>query len=146
MWASVLQILIFAIVLVLLPLESSHKLENEMVKNEVSAGLFSLYRERAINYANTNPGISGEINESLFNDPQMWNSSSNFKNRVEGNILYIYSATNPVLTDMVIKASDSSYHIGLNKDGKLISPLYGDTNIVLPQWIPEDDLVSVTGL
>lgn len=109
------------------------------------AGSMRVYRNAVVAYAAAHPATTGAVADASLALPSWFNKFNGVSNYVAAGKAYVYyTATQPQLTYLIVKASNNSINAGIKQGGNLINPL-SSTNtsipISLPAAIPDGSVV-----
>ncbi|SHJ06335.1 type IV pilus biogenesis protein PilM [Halodesulfovibrio aestuarii] len=102
---------------------------------------YVIYRNAAIMCAVNTPAITVSLTPSMLGLPSDWRALRNWKNRIEGNTLYVYgeaTAQEVVVIENILKGS---FAVGVNQHNRLVTA-HG-TGVTLPAFIPEGNVTTV---
>lgn len=125
--------------------------QEAQVKNslaDVGATSFLAYRESVINYLNATPGFtSGTVPDSSLTFLWGYQRDTRWTNMVSGGALYTYvvanSANTDELLDKLYRKTESSFMVGRNTGGQLISANGFATGISIPTTTPPIPVGSI---
>lgn len=122
--------------------------EAQVVKAVANVGATSAlaYRESVVNYLNANPSFSGTVADSDLT--LLWGHvrDPRWTNLVSGGALYVYESTpsNTIgLLDELYRKTMSSYMVGRNQAGFLVSANGFGTGVVVPAAVPNGAILIV---
>jgi|SRR5581483_6788834 len=111
------------------------------------AANFLQYRNAVIEYVEQNPGFAGSVSTTtLVNGgllPSGYRAIGNWTNQTASGQTVVYGSMPMDGVASVLEQSDGDYSIGINNAGRLFSPLYGDTGITVPAYVPNNWAVSI---
>jgi len=116
--------------------------------NEAAAinGNIRVYRNAVVTYAANNPTANGTISDAALNLPTWFVHMPEVQNVVVAGKAYVfYSTPIPGLAYEIVKSTNNSILVGINRGGFLANPLSGNTGISLPAAIPEGSIVYAAG-
>lgn len=102
---------------------------------------YVIYRNAAIMCAVNNPAIAGTLTPAMLGLPSDWRALRSWKNRVEGNMLYVYGEATSQEIVAVEKILKGSFAVGVNRNNRLVTA-HG-TGVALPSFIPEGNVTTV---
>jgi len=141
MWGYIVIIFMAAISFLFLPLPQDFKHAPQDMS--IITDNFNHYQGAVIAFYNDNPGTTGVIPDGSLNLISGYSAIGPWQNQVAGGILYIYTPNGQRMVHDVVRQMKNSRRVGLNRSGRIISPLYGDLDLTLPAFIPEGSLVTV---
>ncbi len=142
MWAYVIVIFFACISFALSPPVRSFKHDTQDMA--VFASNFIRYQNGAVAFFADNPGTTGVIPDGSLDLMPGYNAMGSWQNQVSGGILYIYVEDGQRMVHQVVKQLCNTRRVGLNRAGRLLSPLYGDLGLALPAFIPEGSLIAIS--
>jgi PilM len=115
---------------------------------DVGATSLLAYRESVINYLNGNPGFTGTAADSSLTFIWGYQRDSRWTHIVSGGTLYVYEAianapNTSLLLDQLYRKTASSYMVGRNVSGTLISANGFSTGVTVPASVPNGALLIV---
>lgn len=119
-------------------------------KHQMLAINFAIFRNAAHQFVhhNQNDALTmGTIPQASFVAwlPSGWQPMRDWKVRVESSVCYVYGATNSDEADAIRRLLyRGSYALGRKEQGQLVPD--HDGAMPIPDWIPEGNLVSMTGV
>ena len=117
------------------PFGQSDKSANSIATNYV------IYRNAAIMCAVNTPASTGSLTPAMLGLPSDWRALRSWKNRIEGNTLYVYGEATAQEVVAVEKILKGSFAVGVNQNNRLITA-HG-TGVALPAFIPEGCVTTV---
>jgi hypothetical protein len=139
--------------LAVVALLSASYLPQQEAQAEISvadAGATSLlaYREAVINYLNANPTFAGTVPDSSLTFPWGYVRDLRWTNTVlSGGTLYVYESTpspnSSQVIDELYRKTASSFMVGQNNGGQLVSARGFATGISVPAAVPNGALLIV---
>lgn len=119
-----------------------NKADYEARRADIYAENFLKYRDAVREFMAKKPGYDGAISSgSLDLPPQYenlgWNSEANT------GTAYVYGDLNSGGLRHAIENMDQPINLGVKEGGNLISPVYGDTGISVPDFVAPGDVVAV---
>lgn len=129
-------------------MQNQHTLDINAKTGEASAvsGNLAVYRNSVVNYARSNPGVTGAVADTALGLPTWFVRINGVNNYVAGGKGYVYYSTSrPEAAYMIVKSSNNSIHAGINHGGYLYNPISGTTTITLPAAIPDGSVVYGDG-
>lgn len=134
-----------AVFAVLLGAIALYSLQPQLGQSDESAQTvatnYVVYRNAAITYAVNNPAIAGTLTPAILGLPSDWRALRSWKNRVEGNTLYVYGSATSQEVVAVQNMLKGSFAVGVNQNNHLVTS-HG-TGVALPSFIPEGSLTTV---
>ncbi|MFC6281234.1 type IV pilus biogenesis protein PilM [Polaromonas aquatica] len=115
---------------------------------DVGATSLLAYRESVINYLNGNPGYSGTVPDSSLTFIWGYVRDPRWSNVVSGGTLYVYevvakSPNTSLVLEKLYRKTASSFMVGRNASGLLVSANGFSTGITVPAAVPNGALVFV---
>lgn len=109
---------------------------------------FAIYRQEVLRHVYANRGISGEIPLAALDMPPGWQPlwHRTWRARVEGGRIYVYGNATLAEAGMVRDLYMGSFALGVADSGVLSPAPVNGAAVSLPGWIPNGNLVSVTGV
>lgn len=124
--------------------------EAQKINAIADAGATSLlaYRESVINYLNANPGFIGSVPDSSLTPIWGYVRDTRWTNVVSNGTLYVYEAiarspNTSLVQEKLYRKSASSFMVGRNQSGALVSANGFATGISVPAAVPNGALVFV---
>ncbi|WP_313025502.1 type IV pilus biogenesis protein PilM [Pseudomonas lopnurensis] len=113
----------------------------------LSRGLL-VYRSAAAEYARLNPAFTGTPDDTVLSLPAWFHKPSGLSTIVNAGLSYTFLSSQADgdiagLPAALTERTDSSFAVGVNRSGSLVSPKFGQTDILLPAAIPEGAVVAV---
>lgn len=142
MFVHAITVFLVCLALIFLPMPENLQYNNQDLK--IVAANFKHYQGAASQYFSENPGTVGVIPQGSMNLMPGYNAIGAWQNQVSGGVLYSYVPNGQRLIHNVLDEMKNSRRVGLNRAGRLVSPLYGDLGLALPAFIPEGSLVTVS--
>ncbi|WLG57752.1 type IV pilus biogenesis protein PilM [Pseudomonas extremorientalis] len=141
-WA-VLAILLIAMGLINQQQKQSEQLTDYATIDSLSRNLL-VYRSAAAEYAKANTGFTGTPTDEALNLPAWFSKPSGVTTYVSAGQSYTYFAgIAPSGLPAALVERTQSITVGVNRAGVLISPISGQTDVLLPKNIPEGAVVAV---
>ncbi|MBB6288675.1 MULTISPECIES: type IV pilus biogenesis protein PilM [unclassified Pseudomonas] len=141
-WA-VLTILLIAVGLFNQQQKQSEQITDYATIDSLSRNLL-VYRSAAAEYAKANAGYTGTPADEALNLPAWFSKPSGVMTYISAGQSYTYFAgTAPPGLPAALVERTQSITVGVNRAGVLISPRSGETDIILPNVIPEGAAVAV---
>jgi len=115
---------------------------------DISATSLLAYRQSVIDFLNSNQGFSGTVPDSSLVFIWGYQRDLRWTHTVSGGTLYVYEATanspnTSLLLDQLYRKTASSYMVGRNVSGTLISANGFSTGITVPALIPNGTLLII---
>ena len=116
---------------------------------DVGATSFLAYRESVIDYLNVTPGFtSGTVPDALLTPIWGYQRDARWTNTVSGGTLYVYetaanSANTAVLLDTLYRKTATSFTVGRNNTGALISANGFATGMTVPATVPNGAILMI---
>ena len=141
MWVYAMLAVIVAALGSLLSGQAADALTVSDAESRTIAEGVAVYRVAVLEWARSNPGLSGPVDETIVTVPAWWHRNPAIAAVVEGPMVAVY-VTGPsahgALTEM-LRLSGGSIWVGTahRASGTLYSPTGGDTGIVVPALVPD---------
>lgn len=128
--------------------QNQHTWDTNAKTGEATAvsGNMAVYRNSVVNYARSNPGVTGSVADASLGLPTWFVRINGVNNYVAAGKGYVYYPTSqPEAAYLILKSSNNSIHAGINRGGYLYNPISGTTAITLPAAIPDGSVVYGDG-
>jgi len=122
--------------------ESTQQAQVTMTESVV--GSMKVYRNAVTAFAKSNPTFNGEATIAQLNLPSWFTPMAGVRNYVSGGKGYVYynaPEQDAGQAYRLLKETDNSALVGVNRSGSLSNPLAGSTSITLPAAIPDGAVV-----
>lgn len=125
----------------------AQKVQADEAIADVTATSILAYRESVINYLNANPSYSGTVPDSSLTYIWGYQRDLRWTNIVSTGTLYVYSVAStadiPLLLDRLYRKTATSFMVGNNVSGRLISANGFSTGITVPPAVPSGVVLIV---
>lgn len=109
-----------------------------------------VYRRALINYARSNPGVTGVIADSSLAFPSWYRKNPLWTNIVTASSVTVYATKRPpeTITMDIVRMSGNSAFTGEAdaSDHTLVSPVFGKTSISIPAAVPHGVPVWISSI
>lgn len=126
---------IFALFQSITPYGQDKDADNAMATN------YAVYRNQVIHYAVKHPASTGVLSTAALGLPVHWRALHGWKNRIEGNHVYVYGEASANEATAIQSLFKGSFAIGVKKSGRMQS--INGSGETLPAFIPENNIVTV---
>lgn len=142
MWGQSIVIFLIGACFMLMP--PAWQFKDNQKNIEILAANFNIYQKAAVRYYQENPSATGVIPNASLDLMPGYNAIGSWQNQIDAGVLYIYAPDGNRLVPTVIEQLKKSKRVGVNKGGDLISPIYGDLGVTLPNFIGDGSLVTIS--
>lgn len=138
----------FTILMIAVGLFSQLQKQSEQITDYATIDSLSrnllVFRSAAAEYAKSNAGFSGTPSDAALNLPVWFSKPLGVMTYISAGQSYTYFAgTAPPGLPADLVERTQSITVGVNRAGVLISPRTGQTDVLLPNIIPEGAVVAV---
>ncbi|AYN98834.1 MULTISPECIES: type IV pilus biogenesis protein PilM [Pseudomonas] len=138
----VVTILLVVVGMVSLQEEQSLQLSEYATVDSVSRS-FLVYRTAAANFAIANPSYAGTAPDSVLSLPSWFSKPPGLAAYIVAGQSYTYFTGNaPMGLPAALVERTQSIAIGINRTGRLYSPIGGVTELTIPSPVPEGAIVA----
>lgn len=106
---------------------------------------YGIYRSAVFRYVAANRGHSGAIPQAALALPASWQALRVWRARVDAGRCYVYGEASHEEIATVRDMFRGSFALGMASNGRLV-PALGSSAVPVPAWVPDGNLVSVTGV
>lgn len=141
MWVYAVIVVVVAALGSLLSGRAADDLAVSAAQSRTLAEGVAVYRAAVLEWARSNPGLGGPVDETVVAVPAWWHRNPAIAAVVEGPMVAVY-VTGPsahgTLVEM-LRLSGGSIWVGIanRASGTLHSPMSGDTGIAVPALVPD---------
>lgn len=127
----------------------SQKVQVELSVADAGATSLLAYRQSVIDYLNANPSFTGSVPDASVTFPWGYVRDPRWTNIVQpGGTLYVYESTanspnTSQVLDQLYRRTMSSFMVGRNSGGQLVSANGFATGVTVPAAVPNGSLLIV---